>query len=236
VKTIATIILSLSAIFSYIHSGYSDSQSDLLDIAEVAEKNGVTIKAWTVYSRESIGHVSSKEEMNARFDAIMNDRQAFSWVKEKEQVDHHYVTTGTKVDANGITQRIVVTAYQTGGVFELNVSHEFSGEKWDEETLHFFESQDFDGETFYTIRGTTEKKASGLSEQARDIMSDFKGTEVEGLHEPSFVSLSAYSDKLETSVMTREHEKMNLQIGLRTMSADEYVGVTIGTPIITTEY
>ena len=237
-KTVVTIILSFSILFNYINSEDLDTkQNELTAILDVANNNEMKVESWVIYSRESIGHVKTEAEMDASFEEIMKENSSYSWIKEEEQVDHHYVITGTKVDKeNGMTDKIVVTAYQRG-VFEMTLSHEVSG---DNENLHLLEDLNLDytdnQEVFYTVRGAVTKDHNGLLKQANGLVEDFEATEIEGLYESNFVAMSLMSDKFDRTVTTSEDKEMNLQIGLRTTESDDSVDVTIGTPIITTEY
>ncbi|UTW70831.1 YwmB family TATA-box binding protein [Anaerobacillus sp. HL2] len=77
----------------------------------------------------------------------------------------------------------------------------------------------------------------GLYEQAEIILDEFSAQQIELLKEETFISVSAYTNTWNNLLTTNEQTNMNLQIAIR---AKERLGgkttVTIGTPIITTEY
>lgn len=53
--------------------------------------------------------------------------------------------------------------------------------------------------------------------------------------EPNFVSVSAFTNEWKESIKTEKHQ-MNLQVSLRNAGMGEKLTVTVGTPIVTTEY
>lgn len=66
-------------------------------------------------------------------------------------------------------------------------------------------------------------------------MKEFNATSVEDLIEPNFVSVSAFTNEWKESIKTKKHQ-MNLQVSLRNAGMGEKLTVTVGTPIVTTEY
>lgn len=241
-KTVVAIILSFSIVLNYINSDdWGTKQNELEAIMDVAAKNEMMIQSWTVYSRESVGHVDTMAEVEASFKKMMEKHFTFTWEEEEGKVDHHYVITGTKGNMErGITEKMVVTAYHISGVFDLTVTHEVSGDKWKDENLQFIDKYNFKNtdkqEVFYTVRGNIGKGVSDLRQQAKRLVKDFEASEVEGLYESNFVSMSLITDKFTKTVKTSKNKEMNLQMGLRTTEKNDTVDVTIGTPIITTEY
>lgn len=75
-----------------------------------------------------------------------------------------------------------------------------------------------------------------LYSQANELVRAFSGVSVEELKEETFVSLSAYTELWEQAIYTGHQHKMNLQVALRTEGLGSKTTVTIGTPIITSEY
>lgn len=58
---------------------------------------------------------------------------------------------------------------------------------------------------------------------------------MESLNEQRFVSISGFTNDWDHSIKTK-NGKMNIQISLRSAGMGERTTVTVGTPIITTEY
>ncbi|MGG2990379.1 YwmB family TATA-box binding protein, partial [Geobacillus stearothermophilus] len=74
-----------------------------------------------------------------------------------------------------------------------------------------------------------------LQKKAEMLANEFQAKPVEYLVESNFVSLSAYTDKWEQFIMT-SNDKMNVQIAIRSSEMNENHTITVGTPIVTTEY
>ncbi|ECD6517421.1 hypothetical protein E2329_23465 [Salmonella enterica subsp. enterica] len=73
--------------------------------------------------------------------------------------------------------------------------------------------------------------------EASELLVSFSGEELQSLNEDNFISLSAYTKRLETKLPLGDNQYMNLHIAYRlTNESADQVKVTIGTPIITSEY
>lgn len=72
-------------------------------------------------------------------------------------------------------------------------------------------------------------------ELARTWVTKLGAKKVEALYEEGFVSLSAYNPDWPTGIVTNDHE-MNVQLAIREQGMGARTTVTLGTPIITTEY
>ena len=73
--------------------------------------------------------------------------------------------------------------------------------------------------------------------EAKTLLNRFSGKTVESLNEENFISLSAYTDNWDTKIPLGNEEFMNLHIAYRNSNENSGITkVTIGTPIITSEY
>lgn len=67
-------------------------------------------------------------------------------------------------------------------------------------------------------------------------MINLAATEVESLVEDHFVALSSLSTKWKNKIKLDKNKEMNLQIGMRFNPKTYKLNVTVGTPIIISEY
>ncbi|ADU32283.1 YwmB family TATA-box binding protein [Evansella cellulosilytica] len=100
-------------------------------------------------------------------------------------------------------------------------------------TIAKFEKNDL----FMNVQGTVTEHEVEIKQWGRSIVEAYSAEVVEQLEEETFVSLSAYTPLLDQQMETNGKE-MNLQVALRTIQTGmgEETTVTIGTPLITTEY
>ncbi|MBU9723410.1 MULTISPECIES: YwmB family TATA-box binding protein [Bacillaceae] len=93
---------------------------------------------------------------------------------------------------------------------------------------------------FLRIEGTvSENDALNVQQMGQKLMDTFSAQVVEEVQEDNFVSLSALTPHWNNKLITNGQE-MNLQAAVRQLDYNEGLGgkttVTIGTPLITTEY
>lgn len=90
---------------------------------------------------------------------------------------------------------------------------------------------------FALVRGKTNAKDQrNANELSQSLLENLNGKEVESLTERDFLAVSAFRKDWQNTLITGDNE-MNLQLAIR--ASDNFIGVktvTIGTPIITTEY
>ncbi|MBD8070833.1 YwmB family TATA-box binding protein [Bacillus sp. PS06] len=241
-KQFFSISLSISILFGFYQHVFGNEQYETLHtLMTMAEDNAVEVNQWTIYSRGHIEYVEGQTEMNMYFEQIIKDYPEFSWQQEEEKVDHHYVITGMKENEKiGIKEKLIITAYPYQGQYEINRSNEITGTAWTDEQQSYVTNEYSDlfsgSEMFYTIRGKALKDDIKLEEKANRLIESVDGKIIEGLSEREFISISAFSNNIESQTMTNGKDEMNLQLGMRTTEASSTIEVTIGTPIITTEY
>lgn len=235
-----TIALILS--FGILAGFYSNNQdeniqrNDLEDIVEIANKNNVEIESWMSLSRGKIGQANDVQDMQNQIEQFMSNHDSYKWKSILEEANSHYVWQGQKENEHGIFESIKLKAYKSGEKYEIAITNEAKGNQLTAEQVNWISETFNDSNTFYTISGVMDSKGSQLDKIAEKMVGDANGKAVERLQEKSFVSISAYSKVFESELMTAKKEKINLQVGLRENNENNVIDVTIGTPIITTEY
>ena len=73
--------------------------------------------------------------------------------------------------------------------------------------------------------------------EAKTLLNKYSGKNIQNLKEENFISLSAYTENWDTKIPLGNEEFMNLHIAYRNSNENSGITkVTIGTPIITSEY
>ncbi|PRX77121.1 TATA-box binding protein [Bacillus sp. V-88] len=90
-------------------------------------------------------------------------------------------------------------------------------------------------EEYYTLQRFVTKKLD-MEESAKQILNDFQANYVEGLNEDEFLSISAYNSNWQSRIPSKNDKNLNLQLGFRYDSGLNKTNITIGSPIIVTEY
>jgi len=236
VKTIVAFILSFGILAGFISDNEKIQQNDFEEIVELALENNVEIKSWMALSRGKVGQATDLNDLNKQIADFMMNHDTYSWKKILEEENSHYVWLGKKENDNGIMESIKLKAYKSGETYKIAITTEVKGTQISDNQVEWVREKMKDDNTFYTVSGVIGSTDIQLNQVAEKMIKDAQGKTVEQLREKSFVSVSAYSDTIETELMTAKREKMNLQIGLRANEESNKIDVTIGTPIITTEY
>ncbi|MEH7223284.1 YwmB family TATA-box binding protein [Bacillus sp. JJ1566] len=235
-KLTITLILSVGILAGFFTNNEATRGNDLEEIKMLAEKNNVEISSWMALSRGKLGQANDVNDMKNQIEVFMSNHDSYSWKKILEEENSHYVWQGQKVNEHGITESIKLKAYKSGEKYEIAITNEAKGTKLTAEQIKWTGESFEDSKTFYSISGVLASKERELVEVVAKMVKDAQAKNVEQLQEEKFVSVSAYSKAFESELMTAEREKINLQIGLRANVEKNEIDVTIGTPIITTEY
>ncbi|WP_059104126.1 YwmB family TATA-box binding protein [Shouchella shacheensis] len=239
----AVMVILLGAVYV---SSEEKTQADLLNdqmesIHTLLAQEEVALDQFQLRARAESGtvktqkafhdHVHTLEATHPEFQAETVDTQGTEW------------TALLRVDEG---EALKVMAQETSGPSALTYSYERSGEAGDDsfeelqETLtrrlNQFEMEDV--QLFYQISAKkTDSLDAPLYDEAKRYLDELGAAEQEALKEETFVSLSAYNGEWNENLVTGEGKKMNVQVAVR---QDPEMGskatVTIGTPIITTEY
>lgn len=241
-KLAFTFLIILSIYFPNIYVN-SQNNSELYSITEEMEKKGYSITEWSAYQKEPVGKVSNEKSF---YDFVARTKQKYSnykWEAVKD-INHHFKVIGLYNDSeNHTSQRIIITAVKLNDGFRLELAREIKGKQWNiimvRDLLKKSLPSSQQGYTFYSVKGSekiTNLQQVELTKRAKGLVSAFSAKEVESLEEANFVSFSALSSKWNYSLNLNNQNKMNLQIAMRVNSKNDTLNVTVGTPIITTEY
>ncbi len=235
-KMSIVLILSVGILAGFFSNNDATGGNNLEDIKILADKNNVEIASWMALSRGNVGQANDANDLKNQIEQFMSNHDSYNWKNVLEEENSHYVWQGQKENEQGITESIKLKAYKSGGKYEIAITNEARGTKLTEGQINWISQTFEDSKTFYSITGVMSSKQNKLGDVAAKIVEDAQAKAVEHLQEEKFVSVSAYSDTFESELMTAKQEKINLQIGLRANIENDEIDVTIGTPIITTEY
>lgn len=235
-KLTITLILSVGILAGFFSNNEIAQGNDLEDIKILADQNNIEISSWMALSRGKIGQANDVNDMKNQIEQFMSDHDSYNWKNVLEEENSHYVWQGQKENEHGITNSIKLKAYKSGGRYEIAITNEAKGANLTGDQIKWVSEIFKDSKTFYSITGVMSSKQNQLVDVAAKIIEDAQAEAVEQLQEEKFVSVSAYSQTFESELMTAKQEKINLQVGLRANIENDKIDVTIGTPIITTEY
>ncbi|MFV8826347.1 YwmB family TATA-box binding protein [Alkalihalobacterium sp. APHAB7] len=235
-------ILGLVFLFamSVLTHGELKEQTQLVYIVHLMEEQEVQIENWRLYTRGTGKEVKDIHEYEEELQQMMASEQNFQWDLKDWKQHEHWKVTGT----NGVEQ-LTVLAYPLEEQYSMYLIYEWMGTGYpqDVEAITSFFLKRLDQlyvETptvFTTVSGNHEEiKPSSMYDFGSELVKSFSAEKVEELKEETFISISAYNKQWEDSLDTNGNN-MNLQVALR---QDPRLGakttITIGTPIITTEY
>lgn len=223
-----------------------DPVRPLRDIVTVVHDQHLSLEHWGMYaktnSRLSKGHKGYVQKV----EELQSQLSGFQWTKVHKDAEGNLKITGTRTDpGTRVNERMTVLAYKRGEQWRAYTIYEAGGDHWDRETWQQFSPTFHDRlrhhfpqnpKVFSCVKAHLSGMVDGsLYNRAQRILREFSAMPVEQLKEKTFVSLSAYTKQWKPSIQT-QGKRMNLQVALRTNGEKGATTVTIGTPIITTEY
>ncbi|WP_157796566.1 YwmB family TATA-box binding protein [Bacillus sp. FJAT-45037] len=243
------LLLGYSYVQSTISYASDDHLRELESMLSWAEEEQLIVQDWQLRIREGQGRV---KDQDAFLQHVHNlNKLLVDWNLSNVNVaDTEWSMTATRPAPWGEgEEQLHVYAYDQNGSYEIIHTYAWLGSS--EDLIEWEKMNDVLNErkTMFSMQQSpvfsqvtavrTENSEYGkqsLIEEARLMLSDLGATEVESLNEETFVSVSAYNNVWTDAIVTNG-QKMNLQLALRqedTMGSG--TTVTIGTPIITTEY
>jgi TATA-box binding len=243
-----TMTITAILLLIFITSGYAkdDKTNEVAHIINVLNENGAKPDKWTMYFRGQLGFTSKGLGYLKQAEALKRNYPEFSWVVGKDDNGHYKMTGQFQHDDLGVTEKVTVITYPQKDQFASYFIYAVEGlvninQNWkDIQALIDDRIDDSVGgnpKIFSCVTGTYgDKMVVDLYSQANELVQAFSGVPVEELKEETFVSLSAYTEQWEQAIYTGHQNKMNLQVALRTEGLGSKTTVTIGTPIITSEY
>ncbi|WP_394237342.1 YwmB family TATA-box binding protein [Niallia oryzisoli] len=242
-KSIKIFLLFLMLLGFYTNSKVNSQTNDneLLELIEIAQKEKINIDSWKIYLTKTVIDVNSEKDIQKEIEKIKRNEEGYKWdIMHDEKEEHHYIVVGNKqVESKHIEIQVKISAFLVGNKYRLYHFYEIKGGNWSKDIWKYintkFNKEMNENDVFYTLTGTMKGNLE-LRQQGDQLLSEFSGTFVEGLMEDNFISLSAYTNLLESNTLMVNDKKINLQIGLRKNQKSNLIDVTIGNPIITTEY
>lgn len=243
--TVLFILILFSIHISVSYAESSRNHHKLALMAEQLEKHHLTLSKWTLYTR---GNMGFSKDLNGYLDTVkkLQDKMPeLQWSTEPVKVRGEWKVSGSKVHDDGSVERLTVIAYPHKKQYQSYFIYALEGtllpkSGFEETERRFYQkAEKFASKNlnyFSCMSGITDDKMKfGLYNEAHELVSSFSAVPIEELQEETFVSLSAYTALWDDAITTAQ-DKMNLQIAVRTDGLGGRTTVTIGTPIITSEY
>ncbi|USK33709.1 YwmB family TATA-box binding protein [Bacillus sp. F19] len=222
--------------------GSDKKEAELGTIVEGMEAQGIDVKKWSLFSKEMISaeNQSFKEIMKL----LQTQFRHYKWSNESVDGKIHKVSGIFFNKKMGFTEKLQIQSTDTNGQKQSYILYELSGEgsgkNWIQ--LHeYAQTRSFDifheNPTIFTcVNGQLDDKMSSvLQVKVNGLLKQFNAVPVEQLKEDSFISVSARTSDWDHLIPTDEGS-MNIQIALRGAGLGNNTSVTVGTPIITSEY
>lgn len=240
-------ILLLIAIICFViinignNSTLADHKHDLVTIASVFKDENIFINEWSLHAREKKENLLSKEDVKRFTNQLKSQFPAWEW--QTRDSEKHWEAVA--VYKNGTKMESIKISTPKNNFAETYVLYEVKGQGWNQQSENML-NQEIESRITTIFRGNptifsciqgefNDKMNTTLPNKMEKILAAFQSTEIESLKEDSFVSVSSYSTKFQTSVETNG-KKMNLQLGMRKNEVNGLTTVVVGTPIITVEY
>lgn len=223
--------------------------TELEQISEVMDKHQIDVTNWTLYSRDLLNSWTEQGEFKDELKAIQQKTEHFNWqplVTSESNGQTKALATFDHPDL-GVTETLTYIVYPHNEELHSYLIYEVHGSKkvTNEHKQTIFpilisRLEDLfkkDTKIFTCISGNSSDKLNfGLYQQAERLLRDFSADKIEELKEETFISISAYTKAWNKSIQSNG-KKMNLQVAIRDQGRlGGKTTITIGTPIITTEY
>ncbi|KIL30889.1 hypothetical protein B4073_3725 [Bacillus subtilis] len=235
------ISVMLSFVIAVFHTIHASELTPLAQMAEGMERQDVSIDKWTLHAKQNMS--LTEKEFYQKVQRLKSEYRQYDWVIAQE--DKMIKAIGTYTDKKNRTSfrlQLVTTlkkhnptSYLLYEQMSLETPDSWNDtyEQFERETLGIFQEKVV---IFTCLNGHLDDNMNiVLQKKANQLLNEFQARSVEHVVEPNFVSISAFTDEWEEYIMTSKH-KMNLQIALRSAEMGGKHTVTVGTPIVTTEY
>ncbi|NSL52065.1 YwmB family TATA-box binding protein [Calidifontibacillus erzurumensis] len=225
----------------------ANSAEQLIEMIQVMQKHNIDVQKWSIYARDDQQTYSSMKQYKKSLQDLKEENSDFTWTHTKEKDIYKTIGVKTTSDKDGfmIQEQIIFVAYPHKNFLQSYLIYTAEGETGDlkliRKNLPAFQEKIgtmFDKKTqiFTCVNGENGDIMEGvLYNKALEILEDFSAQSIEEIQEGAFVSISAYTEHWKNSIPTKNKE-MNIQISLRKLRLGDTTTVTIGTPIITSEY
>lgn len=198
------------------------------------------IHKWSIYIKQPIEQYNDMTRIKKRIAEIQKGESGYKWTKTLIKEDHYKIIGERKSFDLEINEKILIIYYPMKSKNILNISYEINGSKWNDlkwsRIANLYKSKLESNSVFYTVEGSTSINEQ-INKEAMNLLKSFSGKKLQSLSEDNFISLSAFTDRFQTKLPLGNNQFMNLHIAYRnSANTDNNVKVTIGTPIITSEY
>jgi hypothetical protein len=220
----------------------ANSESDLVKMAAILERENIMIQEWTLYARNNLEIFNTTNEMNIYVEGVRKKFPNWKWTVSHE--DDKWEATAVN-SREGVKEKIRILSTVTSKQVQTYTIYEVTGNGWKEEKAEEVLNpvadrirDIFNGNatTFSCIKGIiNDNMNKSLPDNVNGLLEAFDAKEIETLKENSFISTSAYSPVFSETIKGNTKE-MNLQLGLREQGLGGNTTVVVGTPIITIEY
>jgi TATA-box binding len=244
-----TMTITAILLLIMITSGFAKTDGkmdEVSNIISVLTESGAKPEKWTIYFNGQLGFTSKEPGYLKQAEELKRNYPEFRWAVEKDESGHQKMIGLFKRDDIGITEKVTIITYPQKDQFKSYFIYAVEGlvntnQNWKKiQNLVDHRAEESVGgnpKIFSCVTGTYgDRMVVDLYSQANELVNAFSGVSVEELKEETFVSLSAYTEQWEQAIYTGHQHKMNLQVALRTEGLGSETTVTIGTPIITSEY
>jgi hypothetical protein len=243
-----TMTITAILLIIMVSSGYAkdDQTNEVAHIIDVLKEKGAEPDKWTMYFNGELGFTSKGLGYLKQAEELKRNYPEFSWAEGEDDAGHYKMTGKFQHDELGLTEKVTIITYpqkeQTASYFIYAVEGLVNTNQNWKEIRRLLDDRIEDSvggnpKIFSCVTGTYgDKMVVDLYSQANELVQAFSGVSVEELKEETFVSLSAYTGQWEQAIYTGHQNKMNLQVALRSEGLGSKTTVTIGTPIITSEY
>lgn len=222
---------------------------ELEKILEVMDKHKIELKDWSLYSREHLNSWNTNGEYENEFHELIEKTKEFDWqplLNDDLKGQKKAVGSLTHQDFD-VTETLTYIIYPHNEqlhsylIYDIHGTKKLADNEWKSiSPVLFSRLEDLfthNTKIFTCASGIGSDKLNfGLITQADTLLAEFSAETIESLKEETFISISAYTNTWNNAIATND-QQMNLQVAIR---AIEGLGgkttVTIGTPIITTEY
>ncbi|WP_158077167.1 YwmB family TATA-box binding protein [Caenibacillus caldisaponilyticus] len=241
---IYTVLFFILLFFCGIAHSQADAPSPLEKLPElvrVLSDQGAATQSWQLYGR-TIWHDDTSSEFYLRAHQLQKTFRSFQWQGIRSDGGELRLSGSKKLAAIRASETIILFSYPKKNGYETYLIYLVKGRSWDtnkwntqsssiRHTIRALFQQK--GNFFACVSGNFDGKMNNVSKKMNAILSVFHARIVEKVEEKTFKSVSAYTDHWQDFI-TSNGRKINVQIGLRTVG--QSTTVTVGTPIITTEY
>ena len=227
-----------------------NSFQELKSILEVMDKHDIEVTEWTLYTREHLNHWTEPSGYFDEFVALQEKTANFDWEPNLTKQRNGQMRAVATLDHRnkGILETLTYIVFPHNEqhhsylIYEVEGTEKVTEKDWQElspvlnsRLEDLFQTN---AKIFTCATGNaSDKLKSSLYEKAEMLVNEFSGQKIEQLKEETFISVSAYTNVWNDAITTANDQNMNLQVAIR---EKERLGgettVTIGTPIITTEY